>query len=73
MSQESPGFSHGECQDSSECFSLRDLAINGNDLIQIGFYPGPKMGKYCPHYWKTLLMGISKTRERVYFNLHGVI
>lgn len=31
--------------DSSECFSLRDLAINGNDLIQIGFCPGPKMGE----------------------------
>lgn len=31
--------------DSSECFSLRDLAINGNDLIQIGFCPGSKMGE----------------------------
>ena len=31
--------------DSNECFSLRDLAINGNDLIQLGFKPGPNLGK----------------------------
>ena len=27
------------------CFSIRDLAINGNDLIELGFAPGPKLGQ----------------------------
>ena len=26
------------------CFSLKDLAINGQDLIKLGFEPGPNMG-----------------------------
>ncbi|MDR1866975.1 MAG: HD domain-containing protein [Treponema sp.] len=28
----------------SHCFSLKDLAINGNDLMQLGIEPGPNMG-----------------------------
>lgn len=28
-----------------ECFSLRDLAVNGSDLIAAGIKPGPKMGR----------------------------
>ena len=27
------------------CFSIRDLAINGNDLMELGFAPGPKLGQ----------------------------
>ena len=27
------------------CFSIRDLAINGNDLLVLGFAPGPKLGQ----------------------------
>lgn len=27
-----------------DCFSMKDLAINGRDLIAAGFAPGPKMG-----------------------------
>ena len=27
------------------CLSIRDLAISGNDLLQAGFAPGPKMGR----------------------------
>jgi tRNA nucleotidyltransferase (CCA-adding enzyme) len=27
------------------CFSLRDLAINGSDLLQAGYKPGPHIGK----------------------------
>lgn len=29
---------------SSECFILKDLAINGNDLIEIGYKPGKQLG-----------------------------
>lgn len=27
-----------------DCFSLRDLAVNGSDLITLGFLPGPALG-----------------------------
>ena len=27
------------------CFSIKDLAINGRDLQQVGFVPGPEIGK----------------------------
>ncbi len=29
----------------AQCFSLRDLAVNGNDLLEMGFQPGPSIGK----------------------------
>lgn len=27
------------------CFALKDLAVNGKDLIEIGYKPGPELGK----------------------------
>jgi len=27
------------------CFSLKDLAVDGNDLLELGFAPGPQLGK----------------------------
>lgn len=29
----------------SQCFSLKDLALNGRDLMQMGMKPGPEIGK----------------------------
>lgn len=34
-----------EITEKNECFSLKDLAVNGADLISAGFEPGPEMGK----------------------------
>ena len=34
-----------EIIESKECFSLKDLAVNGKDLIEAGVKPGPKVGK----------------------------
>ena len=31
--------------DSGECFQLRDLALNGDDLMALGFPEGPEVGK----------------------------
>lgn len=31
------------------CFTIRDLAINGNDLIALGFAPGKNIGKCLAH------------------------
>ena len=30
---------------ASQCFSMRDMAINGNDLIDIGIRQGPEIGR----------------------------
>ena len=34
-----------EILEEAACFSIRDLAIDGNDLLALGFAPGPKLGK----------------------------
>lgn len=34
-----------EIIEKEECFSLKNLAVNGADLISEGFEPGPEMGK----------------------------
>ncbi|EGT3606815.1 CCA tRNA nucleotidyltransferase [Clostridium perfringens] len=35
-----------EIKDKQECFSIKDLVINGNDLIEIGIPQGKKIGEY---------------------------
>lgn len=32
-------------EEEKKCFSLKDLAINGRDLIELGFKPGEEMGR----------------------------
>lgn len=34
-----------EVMQENQCFTLKDLAVNGNDLIQIGYKPNKKLGK----------------------------
>lgn len=34
-----------EIEQENSCLTTRDLAINGHDLIEIGFEPGPQIGK----------------------------
>ena len=33
-----------EILEEAACFSIRDLAINGSDLLELGFAPSPKVG-----------------------------
>ena len=33
-----------EIKQDQDCFSLKDLAVNGNDLMQIGFPQGKSIG-----------------------------
>ena len=35
----------GEILEEAACFSIRDLAINGTDLLELGFVPGPMLGQ----------------------------
>ena len=40
--------------EEQQCFSMKDLAINGDDLIALGFVPGKELGKVL----KLLLMSV---------------
>lgn len=44
----------GEIERQQECFSLKDLAVNGNDLISIGYETGKSLGNCL----QTLLNGV---------------
>ena len=35
----------GEITAEEACLSIKDLAVNGNDLMEAGFAPGPELGK----------------------------
>ena len=35
----------GQIIEEEQCFSLRDLEVNGKDLIQAGMEQGPEIGK----------------------------
>jgi len=37
------------------CLSLKDLAINGNDLIELGVQPGPQLGEYLNRLFEMVL------------------
>lgn len=39
----------------NECFSLKDLAINGNDLIAMGIADGPEIGQLLKHLLENVM------------------
>ncbi len=47
-----------------DCLSLKDLAVNGGDLIRLGMRPGPRMGEELEHLLELVLEDPSRnTRE----------
>lgn len=64
-----------EVLQKDECFSLKDLAVNGKDLIEIGYKPGKEIGNtlncllqlviegVCPNEKSELLKYIKTTKE----------
>lgn len=40
-----------------ECFSLKALAVNGRDLMEIGFRPGPQLGKALENLLEAVISG----------------
>lgn len=42
---------------SGNCFALKDLAIDGKDLLELGFKPGPHMGKTLDHLLSKVMDG----------------
>jgi tRNA nucleotidyltransferase (CCA-adding enzyme) len=46
-----------ELLDRSPCFTVKDLAINGNDLLALGFPKGPEIGKTLNALLEAVLSG----------------
>lgn len=48
-----------------ECFSLKDLAINGNDLIQIGYKPGRELGQCLNELLNKVIDGLVENHRGI--------
>ena len=48
-----------------DCFSMKDLAINGRDLIAVGFAPGPKMGIVLNNLLEAVLSNPTLNKKRI--------
>lgn len=47
-----------EVIEQAQCFTLKDLAINGNDILSLGVEPGPRVGKVLNYLLDQVLDGI---------------
>lgn len=48
-----------------QCFCMKDLAVNGNDLIDLGISPGPKMGKILDKILDKVISGSLENEKAV--------
>ena len=56
-------------REREECTSLKDLAINGSDLIAAGFAPGKKLGEVLNRLLATVIEEPEKNRKEVLLEL----
>ena len=55
-----------EIVEKEECFSLKNLAVSGADLISAGFEPGPEMGKILETLLEKVIEGeIPNEKEKL--------
>lgn len=52
-----------EVLQDNECFTLKDLAINGKDLIAIGFHPGKELGETLNYLLQLVIDGVDNDKE----------
>ena len=60
-------------QSSNDCLTIKDLAINGNDLIQIGILPGPRIKEILDTLLEVVLDNPSMNHKNLlmdYINTH---
>jgi len=53
-----------ELKHTNEPFSVKDLAVGGKDLIQLGFKPGPEMGKLLKKLFEKVMICEIKNDKR---------
>ena len=62
-----PGF-----LEAGQCFSLKDLAVNGRDVTAVGIAPGPEVGRILNGLLERVVNGeIVNDRETLLKQLHG--
>jgi len=55
-----------EVLQENECFSLKDLAVNGKDLISIGYHPGKALGNILDKLLQMVIDGtLSNNKEEL--------
>lgn len=68
-----------EILDSKECFRMRDLAVNGRDLIQAGMKPGKELGSVLQNMLEHVLEHPEDNKKEILFRkfaaeaLHEII
>ena len=46
---------YNEIVESGDCLSLKELKVNGSDLVQCGILPGAQMGEILNHLFEMVL------------------
>ena len=52
-----------------QCFSLKDLNVNGQDVIAAGIAPGPEVGRVLNRLLEQVLNGEIPNERKVLLNL----
>ena len=55
--------------EEEECFSLKNLAIGGKDLIMLGFGPGPEIGRTLEHLLGLVIEGEAENKKSVLLDI----
>ena len=58
-----------EILEEGDCLTLKDLAVNGGDLISAGMKPGPKMGSVLKDMFETVLEDPGKNEKELLMQL----
>ena len=51
-----------------ECLSLKDLAVNGKDLIELGMKPGKEIGETLEHFLEMVIENPSLNEKEILLN-----
>lgn len=55
-----------EILEEQQCFSLRDLAVNGRDIMELGIVPGPEIGRVLEALLEEVIEGrLPNEREKL--------
>ena len=52
-----------------QCFSLKDLAVNGRDVIAAGVTPGPEVGRVLDGLLEQVISGEVPNEQKALLNL----
>ena len=59
------GDAYEQVKAKAQCFALKDLAVTGQDLIALGFAPGPALGKCLKHLLEIVIEEPEKNKKEI--------